>query len=291
MPTGDGYRPGRVPSLGRLMLPAWAKRSFAIRAERRRLRKVPRQRVDAAALVRANSIECAGIFASGREEAAWRGVASRMKALGISESAGGVNAGDRRALYYLVAALRPRTVLEVGTHIGASTTHIAAALKDAADRGSGSRLVTVDISDVNDSIAKPWKKAGSVWSPREMARLLDCEHIVRFVTAASLDYMKSSEDRFDFVFLDGDHHAATVYREMAASLQLLAPGGLVLLHDYYPALRPLWDDGAVVAGPFLAIQRLQREGAPLEPIPLGRLSWPTRNGSTATSLALVCRKG
>src|SRR2546430_6217516 len=36
---------------------------------------------------------------------------------------------SRRAIYYLVRHLRPRSVLEIGTHLGASTVHIAAALR------------------------------------------------------------------------------------------------------------------------------------------------------------------
>ena len=42
---------------------------------------------------------------------------------------GGVNPGDRQAVYYLIMALKPQNVLEVGTHIGASMPHIARALK------------------------------------------------------------------------------------------------------------------------------------------------------------------
>src|SRR6266511_3475177 len=38
---------------------------------------------------------------------------------------GGVNPGDRRAVWYLIRGLNARSVLEIGTHVGASTVHIA----------------------------------------------------------------------------------------------------------------------------------------------------------------------
>ena len=54
---------------------------------------------------------------------------------------GGVNPGDRRLLYQLTRRLKPRNVLEIGTHVGASTMHIAAAKPRS--------ITTVDIVDVN----------------------------------------------------------------------------------------------------------------------------------------------
>jgi predicted O-methyltransferase YrrM len=52
-------------------------------------------------------------------------------------------------------ALNPRKVLEVGTHIGASTIYIAAALKRLNE---GGKLTTVDIIDVNHPEQGSWKK-------------------------------------------------------------------------------------------------------------------------------------
>ena len=57
--------------------------------------------------------------------------------------------GERRALWYLVRRFEPQSVLEIGTHIGGSTLHIAMALKACRHIGAG--LVTVDCDDVNDN--------------------------------------------------------------------------------------------------------------------------------------------
>jgi hypothetical protein len=62
---------------------------------------------------------------------------------------------------------------------------------------------------------------------------------------------------------------------------------VILLHDYFPGLQPLWVDRNVIRGPWLAVERLRSEGARLKAIPLGRLPWDTKLGSQTTSLALL----
>jgi len=160
---------------------------------------------------------------------------------GDNDRFGGINHGDRRALYYLIRALRPRSVLEVGTHIGASTLYIARALA-----GNGGGTVTT-----------------------------------------SLNFMKETEKKFDFIFLDGDHAAGTVYREVAHALRILSPGGVVLLHDFYPEGRALFPDDNIIHGPFRALARIARENPDITVQPLGNLPWETKQGVHTTSLALL----
>jgi predicted O-methyltransferase YrrM len=198
-----------------------------------------------------------------------------------------VNPGDRRALHALVLGLQPRRVLEIGTHIGCSTLSLAVALQRTAGK-----LWTVDIQDVNDPAARPWLVHGSSASPAELAERLGCRQRITFVTADSLSFLGAEQGDpggFDLIFLDGLHFAAQVYQEIPLALRRLRPGGLILLHDYFPERRPLWRDGAVIAGPWLAIERLRREGAGFDVLPLGRLPWPTKLGSHVTSLALLVR--
>jgi predicted O-methyltransferase YrrM len=222
----------------------------------------------------------------------WRSLEARVAPLGITSRAGGVNPGDRRALYYLVRSLRPRTVLEVGTHVGASTAHIAAALDAvrAEDPAQRRHLTSVDIVDVNDSSTKPWLELGSKHSPAELVEQLGCSNLVTFKTQNSLEYLAECEERFDFVFLDGFHTATHVLHEIPAALAKLAQGGYILLHDYYPNQRPLWSDGHVERGPFLATEKLRASGARIDILPLGALPWPTKVGSNITSLALLGRR-
>ena len=96
-----------------------------------------------------------------------------------------------------------------------------------------------------------------------------------------------SDHHRDHHRLDGDHAPSAVYQELPAALRVLQSDGVILLHDYFPALKPLWSDGAVIRGPWLAIERLRSEGAKIKAIPLGELPWHTKLGSRRTSLALV----
>ena len=233
------------------------------------------------------------MFSSAAIAREWPAVATAIDQIVVIEDmkTGGVNPGDRRALYYLTRALRARRVLEIGTHVGASTIHIAAAMKrNGGDAGDECRLVTVDISDVNDADDAYWKRAGLACSPRDAIAAIGLAHCAAFVTMDSISYLDAHDERFDLIFLDGDHTAQNVYREIPRALQHLRPEGAVIMHDVFPGLRPLWRDGAVVPGPFLAVQRFRNEGAEIELLPLGALPWPTKLGSHVTSLALLSRR-
>ena len=209
----------------------------------------------------------------------WAGVASLIEQAGLGHNNEGVNPGDRRAIATLVAHLQPRKVLEIGTHVGSSTLTLAAALARTE-----TQITTVDMIDVNDPIARRWEHYGVPHSPAEAVRGLAP---VAFVVDDSVSFLGRTPERYDFIFLDGSHHAVTVYRELPLALHRLAPGGVVLLHDFFPDGRPLWEGEGAIMGPHLAVRRLLREGWPIEVVPLGRLPWPTKLGTNTTSLAIV----
>lgn len=232
-------------------------------------------------------LDLKAIFGDAVAAEAWRAnhaaVASAFRA---GEWHGGVNPGDRRAIYHLIHSLKPRRVLEIGTHVGASTIHIARALRAAVP---GARLTTVDIADVNHPRTGAWVGVGLDRAPRDMLAQLGCADLVAFVVSPSLAFMAGTEERFDFIFLDGDHSARAVYLETAAALRLLRPGGVILLHDFYPGGRPLYAGSGVIAGPDRALERARRECPAIAVLPLGALLWPTKDGSNMTSLALVAK--
>jgi hypothetical protein len=159
----------------------------------------------------------------------------------------------------------------------------------SGDEGSAS-LVSVDIYDVNSTTSGPWLRHGATKSPRAMICEMGYEPYVEFIVDTSLSYLAKCRRRFDFIFIDGDHAAKTVYQEIPAALRALNQNGVILLHDYSPNLKPLWSNGSVIPGPFLATERLGKEGANLIVLPLGELPWPTNHQSRLTSLALVLRR-
>jgi predicted O-methyltransferase YrrM len=272
------------------IMPSSMKARILFPDETRELRAIRRLECVPGNLLSRKDVSLAGIFHSRDIEALWLDSKKELDPFGVPDGTGGVNLGDRKAIYYLISHFKPSSVLEIGTHIGASTIHIASALfKSQIRNGSGSTLTTVDIADVNSPTAKPWVKYGTASSPLEMITRLDYGSFVEFVTDTSLHFASTCGKRFDFIFLDGDHKARTVYQEIPAALNLLTPNGVILLHDYFPEIEPLWSDGSVIPGPYLAAQRLAKEGAGLTVLPLGGLPWPTKLQSNVTSLALLLR--
>ncbi|QQG36301.1 MAG: class I SAM-dependent methyltransferase [Micavibrio aeruginosavorus] len=205
---------------------------------------------------------------------------------GSTTALGGVNPGDRRALYYLVSLLKPENLLEVGTHIGASTIFLAEALSHVSPTA---RMTTVDILDVNDQQG-PWKKRGLAMPPRGYLQRLGLADRVAFCAMSSANYLQTSSERFDLIFLDGDHAANTVYNEISWALRLLNKDGVILLHDFYPGTKPLFHDKGIIPGPFMAVDRIMLENPHINALPLGRLPWETKQGTQATSLALLTRQ-
>jgi predicted O-methyltransferase YrrM len=272
-------------------LPFWVKQARSIRQEKADLRRMPQQACDVQNLARITRTQLDAAMGSSEIADAWKKAEQRLAAFRVPDGTGGVNPGDRRALFYLLQRFQPRTVLEVGTHIGASTIHIATYLQALRDSGmlDAPRMVSVDISDVNDPVSRPWVQYGTEHSPAEMVHRLGCGDTVQFVKDNSLSFLSHCPERFDFIFLDGDHTATTVFQEIPVALKLLRGDGLILLHDYFPGLKPLWSNGRVIPGPFLAVQRLAAEGAEITALPLGALPWPTKLGSNVTSLALLSR--
>ena len=108
-----------------------------------------------------------------------------------------------------------------------------------------------------------------------------------FVTDDSRHFFANTEDSFDFIFLDGDHAAETVYEDIVSSLEVINKNGLIVLHDYFPGGRPLWSDGSVICGPFTATENLRSTGVAITVIPLGSLPWPTKLDSHVTTLAAI----
>jgi predicted O-methyltransferase YrrM len=254
-----------------------------------RLRKIPVRVFDTTNLRTLSSVDISRGFSDPEIAKAWEEdhqAISRLYRAG--ELAMGVNPGDRRAVYSLVMSLRPRNVLEIGTYIGTSAIYMAAALQRLhGDR----RLTTVDIFDVNDPKQGAWRGVGLGKPPAECAKALGLSEHVRFHVGASQDFMRTTHERYDLIFLDGDHDARAVYEELSLALPLLQNDGIILLHDFYPGGKPIRSDGYAIGGPYRAAARAQREDPAIQVLPLGKLPWQTQRGSSTTTLALVLKRG
>lgn len=258
--------------------------------EARSLARIARQECRADRLGAFSQTWCEETFSDPSFAEDWSVDDERLATLGIPDMTGGVNKGDRRALYYLVRKLKPLRILEIGTHIGSSTVALALAAKRNRVDGIPTEIVTADIRDVNDPLRRPWEAYGSPSSPRDLVAALGCESFVRFDVGPSVEILARKDESFGLVFLDGSHAASVVYSEVPRALDRLEPAGVIVLHDFFPGGRPLWKGLRPVPGPDLAISRFCAEGANFSALPLGNLPWPTKAGTNTTSLAILIRR-
>ena len=198
---------------------------------------------------------------------------------------------SRRAIYHLIRRFQPCSVLEIGTNCGASTLHAAMAMREYRNAGHPTRLVTVDLFDVNNPATTEAQRYRISTPPREMLARLDCADMVEFSIARSTDYLNGRETEFDFILMDHAPAADIAYRDIVLATRALRPGGQVLIHSYFPDGKPLRTGERVNSDSYLAVRRLRRQGARLVALPLGTLPWPAKpGGSNLTSLILLARE-
>ena len=254
-----------------------------------KLNRLPIETCDFEALRKIDSQTLSQIFNNEDLKAEYQAIRPIVKNLGLPEDTGGVNIGDQQAIFYLIKHFEPQNVLEVGTFIGCSTVHIALAQKDKPD----AKLTTVDIRNVNDPTTKPWINHGSKSAPSQNITEVGCADKVTFIAQDSKKYLTTYDGpKYDFIFLDGSHKATEVYLEIPKSLNILAEGGIILLHDYFPDNAILWKDSPrTISGPYLGVERLRKENKDMvHAVPFGNLPWKTKLGTNTTSLAIFTKK-
>jgi predicted O-methyltransferase YrrM len=262
------------------ILPHFALRTLATSRQRARLGKLPSRPFESKSLRRVEKRDLDRIFADTSMRDAWNRDSKLLVRAAAENASHSTDYGERRAIYYLVAAQRPSKVLEVGTNRGMSTLVIAQAL--AMHVGRKARVLTLDIFDVND--------VPNGESPKRYLERLALSDMVTFGIEPSLGFLERTGERFDLIFLDGDHAATAVYAEVSAALRCLNDGGVILLHDYHPRNRHVFRSGMPAPGPFLAIRRIQSEGHAIKVLPFGELPWTTRDGQENVScLAILTR--
>lgn len=275
-------------TVARVLPPSILRRVIELR-DGRRLRSLPPQVLDTRPLRKLTASELDAFLRDDAIAEHWKGDIARIATVfEVGDVGDAVNPGDRRALYHLVAALRPSRVLEIGTNIGGSTLALSQALSTHAAEDAS--LTTLDIVDVNDKASAEAAGLRLTRTPAENLELLGLSRRVTFLAQPALEFMAATDQRFDFILVDGDHAAPSVYKEVAAALHVLAPDGVVVMHDYYPEKRGIYSDGNIITGPFEAVSRLESENPTLSVLPLGALPWETKLGTNVTTLALLTRR-
>jgi len=151
--------------------------------------------------------------------------------------AGSVHPIVGRWLYSLVRLIRPRTVVETGSWIGYSALCIGQALED---NGGGGHLHSFDVfgnrPGWGSPITGPCEDSFAVASAH--AQHANLAHRVTFHRGdSSLTIREVFKDKnacIDLAYIDGDHRLEGVVRDWRVVDELIAEGGLMLLHDTNP---------------------------------------------------------
>jgi len=106
-------------------------------------------------------------------------------------------------------------VLELGTACGRSTVCLGQSAK---------RVVSVDVADQSE--AKEW------------VRRFGVADRVEFIRCDAGEVCQQLSGKFGLAFIDTTYDAASVERDIACALQVLAPGGLLVFHGYPDPARP-----------------------------------------------------
>lgn len=138
-----------------------------------------------------------------------RGVLGRIKS-NVPHTKRAIDLGQAAFIYAMVKQHAPQRILEIGTALGFSAAVMAEAAPNA------------EIITLNPNPDEAQKARANLSSYPK----------VKVIEALSWDYLAHTNSPFDFIFVDGDH--ARVRRDLVW-FDRLAPGGVMLFHDYSPA--------------------------------------------------------
>ena len=149
---------------------------------------------------------------------------------------GNVSLFELTAIAGLVRAHQPRTLLEIGTFDGNTT------LQMAHNSPADARVITLDLPADHDAAGElEVDDHKYVQDEKKLARKYQNTPVASKVTqclgdSATFDFGSVIEPgTLDFAFIDGSHSYDYVRNDTEKVLELLAPKGIVLWHDFAPA--------------------------------------------------------
>lgn len=159
-------------------------------------------------------------------------------------------------LYRMVAKVRPRRILEVGTGRGFGCLAMATS---AEDHGLDTTIDTIDLHDPDMVREWPIRLHGKDEVGSYVPRRLWAEHFDKPVlerinhltgdSTAVLHKLLREGRRYDMLFVDAGHDAYHAIADLSYSIAMLRPGSIGLLDDFAPVAP--YGLGAVMALPHL----------------------------------------
>lgn len=139
---------------------------------------------------------------------------------------------EARCIALLISTIKPRKIFEFGTNLGSTT------LLFALNAPKECRIFTLDLPPENhgdtgyrlergEESILPRSKVGIRFRNHPLGKRI----IQLLADSAKLDESQY-EGQFDLIFVDGSHAYEYVKSDTEKALKMLAPGGVILWHDY-----------------------------------------------------------
>jgi predicted O-methyltransferase YrrM len=143
------------------------------------------------------------------------------------------------ALYSCLVQLKPKYCLEIGTHLGGTTEVFSTYLDEYCPEGF---LVTGDVKEytkithpkVKQVLVKshlPYEEFAKHHEGVEKVEYSENSQYLNDMIYWSTLRKAKSVDTFDFIFIDGNHTEVSFMKDFKLSLNLLSPGGHILIDD------------------------------------------------------------
>jgi predicted O-methyltransferase YrrM len=130
---------------------------------------------------------------------------------------------DVCCLLHLIRFIKPKTFLEIGTHRGYTTRIIADRFPDLA-------ITTCDPGDQVAPDSRPSNQTGEYLSQSQIGERVTGRPNVRIIKQSCHD-IAWDDQKFDMIFVDGNHTLNAVTADSILALKLLAPDGAIMWHD------------------------------------------------------------
>lgn len=125
---------------------------------------------------------------------------------------------------------RPISALQVGAYTGDATVWL---FQNLLSRNEESFLVDVDTwggSDEPEHKRMDWESVESVYDAKTK-EFLDSGKLCK-VKSTSDEFFDTNEASYDFIYIDGDHTAASVLKDGVNALKFIKPRGILAFDDY-----------------------------------------------------------
>lgn len=124
-----------------------------------------------------------------------------------------IDVGEAILIHRLLLERKPARILEIGCHLYCSSSVFLGAMTNPL---INTILYSVDVIHRRAEWNCKYKSANDRWLR---------------VTSPSENYLERTNESFDFIFIDGDHHVNAVKSDLSLGIKRLCSGGVIVCHD------------------------------------------------------------